>query len=102
MTEETKTGTTTKKRTFSWVGVKRIVSWFFVKTYVVRPYVVIYPLSYGAMCIHEGRYSCFACCKYHAFLQFIAGTKDEDHYSDRSRRVPIAFIHWLDDIKRGS
>lgn len=82
--------------------LERIVSLFWRKPYIVRPYTVIYPLSYGAMCIHEGRFDCFACSKYHAFLQFIKGTKGEDHYSDRSQRTPRAFLNWVGDIKEGT
>lgn len=84
------------------VVLKRIVSWFlrlFRITHLIRPYTVEYLVSYGAMCIHTKEYQCFACCKYHAFIMFLSGTIGEDHYSDRSRRTPAAFIHWIDDIK---
>lgn len=80
--------------------IKRIIICFTRRLYIVRPYNIIYPLSYGAMCIHEGSYNCFACCKYHAFLQFIKDTVKEDHYSDRSIRTPLGYMRWVDDIKR--
>ena len=67
---------------------------------IIRPYVVTYPLSFGAMTIHDESYSCFACCKYHAFLQFIEDTVDEDHYSASSIRTPLGYLRWTDDIKR--
>jgi hypothetical protein len=51
------------------------------------------------MTINEEEYHCFACCKYHAYLQFIAATKtDGNHYSARENRTPFTFNVWVDDI----
>ncbi|HLD90890.1 MAG TPA: hypothetical protein VI911_07760 [Patescibacteria group bacterium] len=70
------------------------------KTYFVRPYVVIYLTSIGAWTILESEYRCFACCKYHAYLQFIKDTKDEyNHYSARENRTPLTYHLWKEDIK---
>ena len=66
----------------------------------IRPYVVTYLTTSGAMTILESEYRCFACCKYHAYLQFIAATKDEfGHYSARENRTPLTYHLWTDDIK---
>lgn len=63
-------------------------------------YEVKYPVSFGAMCIHEETYTCKALCKYHAYLKFIEDTKDEWHYSDRSKRTIYTYDEWKDDISR--
>lgn len=66
----------------------------------IRPYVVTYLTTAGGWTILEAEYRCFACCKYHAYLQFIEATKNEfGHYSARENRTPFTYHLWTDDIK---
>lgn len=85
--------------------MRRLLKWFIKSTpdqvtyLLLKPYTVKYPVSYGCSIINEEEYHCLAWCKYHAFLQFIMGTKDEhNHYSARENRTPLAFETWVDDI----
>ena len=71
----------------------------FLKLFPVRGYIVHYPITVGSMIINEEHYICLACCKYHAYLQFIKATKNKfNHYSARENRTPLTFDIWKEDI----